>query len=138
VSHNVHAKKGGLVHPQGQNTGRWGSSIIPSGRSSLMKYLNKKSNGNMLYYYHPLDSKARIKSQLEIEFIPEDNSLDSMVCLPLVLKCLSLTVGIFPFEDAHESMLPSSIMPSLNIHIDGPGFLSHLHVNLHTVLLGGL
>jgi hypothetical protein len=119
-------------------TGRWGSSIAPSGRSSLIKYLNKTSKGKMLYYCYPHDLEIRNKSQLGIEFIPEDALLDGKVCLPLVLKCLSLTVGIFSFEDAHESMLPNPIMPSLNIYIDGPGLLSNFHVYHKNVLLDSL
>jgi hypothetical protein len=103
-----------------------------------MKYLNKTSNRNMLYYCHPHHSGARIKSQMGIEFIPEDDLLDGKVYLPLVLKCLSLTVGILPFEDAHESMLPNPIMPSLNINIDGPGLLSNLQVYRQTVVLDSL
>jgi hypothetical protein len=75
-------------------TGRWGSSIAPSGRSSFMKYLNKISNGNILYYCHPVDLKARIKSQLGIEFIPIDGSLDGKACLPLVLKLGEVTYCI--------------------------------------------
>jgi hypothetical protein len=118
--------------------GSWSLSIASSGMSSLMKYLNKTSNGNMLYYYHPHHSRVRIKSQLGIEFIHEDDSLDGKVCLPLVLKCLSLTVGILPFEDAHESMLPNSIMPSMNIHIHGSGLLSNFQVYRQTVVLVGL
>jgi hypothetical protein len=103
-----------------------------------MKYLNKTSKGNMLYYFCPHDLRTRNKSQLGIEFIPEDDSLDGKVCLPLVLKCLSLTVGIFSFKDAHESMLLNPIMPSLNIYINGPGLLSNLHVYRQTVLLDSL
>jgi hypothetical protein len=118
--------------------GRWGSSIVPSGKSSLMKYLNKTSKGNMLYYCCPHDLEIRNKSQLGIEFIHEDESLDGKVYLPLVLKCLSLTVVLLPFEDAHESMLPNPIMPSLNIHIDGLGLLSNFHVYRRNVLLDSL
>jgi hypothetical protein len=38
--------------------GRWGFSIVPSGRNSLMKYLIKKDIGNMLCYHHPHQSGA--------------------------------------------------------------------------------
>jgi hypothetical protein len=41
-----------------KNWGRWASSIAPSGRSSLMKYLIMKNIGNMLGYYHPYQSGA--------------------------------------------------------------------------------
>jgi hypothetical protein len=103
-----------------------------------MKYLNMTSNGNMLYYSHPHDSGGRIKREQGNELIPEDDSLDGKVYVPLVLKCLGLTVGILPFEHFHESRLPNLIMPSLNIHIDGPGLLNAIHVNFQTVLLDGL
>jgi hypothetical protein len=75
---------------------------------------------------------------LGIELISEDNLLDGKVCLPLVLKCLNLTVGFLPFEEAHESMLPNLIMSSLNIHINGLGLLSNLHVYRQTVILDDL
>jgi hypothetical protein len=54
----------------------------------------------MLYSSHAHDSGGRIKSQLGKELIPEDDSLDGKVRLPLVLKCLGLTIGILPLEDA--------------------------------------
>jgi hypothetical protein len=44
--------------------GRWGSSIAPSGRSSLMKYMIKKDIENMLWYDHTHQSGTRNKCQL--------------------------------------------------------------------------
>jgi hypothetical protein len=82
VGHGVYIKRGGLVHPQSHNTGSWAFFIVPSGRSSLIKYLKLTRNGNMLYYSHPHDSGGRIKSQLGNELIAEDDSLDGKVVLP--------------------------------------------------------
>jgi hypothetical protein len=65
-----------------------------------MKYLKLASNGNMLYSSHAYDIGGRIKSQLGKELIPEDNSLNGKVRLPLVLKCIGLTVRILALEDA--------------------------------------
>jgi hypothetical protein len=118
--------------------GSWGSSMVPHGRSSLMKYLNRTSNGNSLNYYHHHDLGARIYCHLGIESLPEDNSLDGKVGLPLVLKCLRLTVGFLPFEEAHESMLLNLIIPSLDVHINGPRLLNNLHVYHEAVFLDGI
>jgi hypothetical protein len=60
------------------------------------------------------------------------------VCLPLVLKYLGLTIRILPLEHARESKFPNLIMPSLNIHIDGPGLLNNIHVYIQNVLLDTL
>jgi hypothetical protein len=49
--------------------GRWDSTIAPSGRSSLMKYLNKTSKGKMLYYCCPNDLRTRNKSELGIPYL---------------------------------------------------------------------
>jgi hypothetical protein len=76
----------------------------------------------MSYSNHVHDSGGRNKSQLETELIPEDNSLDGKVRVPLLLECLAPSIGILRFEDACESRLPNLIIPSLNIHIDGLGF----------------
>jgi hypothetical protein len=119
-------------------TGSWAFSIAPSGRSSLMKYLKLTNNKNMSYSSHAYDSGGRNKSQLGIELIPEDNSLDGKVRVPLLLKCLGLSVGILPFEDACESRLPNLIMPSLNIYIDALGLLNDIHVYFQIVLLNAL
>jgi hypothetical protein len=119
-------------------TGSWAFFIAPSRRSSFMKYLNMTSNGNMLYYSYPHDSEGRSKRELGNELILEDDSLDGKVRVPLVLKCLGLTVGLLPFEDSHESKLPNLIMPSLNIHIDGPRLLNAIHVNFQAIFLDGL
>jgi hypothetical protein len=81
-------------------TGSWAVPIAPSARSSLVKYLKLASSGKVLYFSLAHNSGSSIKSQLRNELIPEDNSLDSKVRLPLVLKCLGLTVGILPLEDA--------------------------------------
>ena len=86
-------------------TKSWEFFIAPSGRNSLMKYLNMMSNGNMLYYNHPHDSEGKIKRKLENKFKPKDDSLDGKVYVPLVLKCLGLTIGLLLFEDP---MNPSS------------------------------
>jgi hypothetical protein len=75
---------------------------------------------------------------LRYEFIPEDNALDGEVGVPVLQKCLSLTIAILPLEPAHETMLPNLIMPSLNILINGLGLVNNLHVYLQTVLLDGL
>jgi hypothetical protein len=80
--------------------GSWAVPIAPSVMSSLVKYLKLASSGKMLYFSHVHDSGGRIKSQLRNEFIPEDDSLDGKVRLPLVLKCLGLTIGVLPLEDA--------------------------------------
>jgi hypothetical protein len=45
-----------------------------------------------------------IKAILQNEFISEDNTLDGKVSVPVVLKCLSLTVVILLPKPAHESM----------------------------------
>jgi hypothetical protein len=119
-------------------TGSWAFSIAPSGRSSLMKYLKSTINKNMSYSSHAHDLGGRNKSQLGIELIPEDNSLDGKVRVPLLLESLGLRVGILPFEDACESRLPNLILPSLNIHIDGLGLLNDIHVYFQIVLLDAL
>jgi hypothetical protein len=67
-----------------------------------------------------------------------DDKLDSKIRKPVVLKCLSLTVRILPFEPAHESILPNLITPSLNILINGLGHLNNIHVYLQTVVFNGL
>jgi hypothetical protein len=103
-----------------------------------MKYLKSASSRNISYSSHAHDSGGRNKSQLGTELIPEDNSLDGKVCVPLLLECLGLSVGILPFEDAWESRLPNLIMPSLNIHIDGLGLLNDIHVYFQIVLLDAL
>jgi hypothetical protein len=118
--------------------GSWAFSIAPSGRSSLMKYLKSTINKNMSYSSHAHDSGGRNKSQLGTELIPEDNSLDGKVRVPLLLECLGLSVGILPFEDACESRLPNLILPSLNIHIGGLGLLNDIHVYFQIVLLDAL
>jgi hypothetical protein len=81
-------------------TGSWAFSIAPSARSSLMKYLKSASSGKMLYSSYAFDSGGRIKGQLGNELIPKDDLLDNKVRLPLVLKCLGLTIGILPLEYA--------------------------------------
>jgi hypothetical protein len=53
----------------------------------------------------------------------------------VVLKCLSLVVGILLLEKAQKSMLLNLILPSLDILIDGPQLLNNLHVYLQYVLL---
>jgi hypothetical protein len=138
MSHGVHTKRGGLVHPQTQVHGSWAFSIAPSRRSSLMKYLKLIINKNMLYSSHAHESGDRNKSQLGAKLIPEGNSLDGKVRVPLFLECLALSVGILPFEDACESRLPNLIMPSLNIHIDGFGLLNDIDVYFQIFLLDAL
>jgi hypothetical protein len=103
-----------------------------------MKYLNSTSKGNNLNYYHDDDLGARIYCHLGIESLPKDNSLDGKVGLPLVLKCVRLTVGILPFEEAHESMLPNLIMPSLDVHINGPRLFNNLHVYHQAIFVDGI
>jgi hypothetical protein len=119
-------------------TRSWAFSIAPSGRSSLMKYLKSTINKNMSYSSHAHDSGGRNKSQLGTELIPEDNSLDGKVRVPLFLECLAPSIGILPFEDACESRLPNLIMPSLNIHINGFGLLNDIDVYFQIVLLDAL
>jgi hypothetical protein len=75
---------------------------------------------------------------LRYEFILEDNTFDGEVGVPMLHKCLSLTVGILPLEPAHETMLSNLIMPSLNILIYSLGLVNNLHVYLQTVILDGL
>jgi hypothetical protein len=41
----------------------------------------------------------------------------------VVLKCLSLRVGILAFEPPQVTILPDLIAPSLNIFINSPGLL---------------
>ena len=93
-----------------------------------MEYLKLTINKNISYSSHVHDSGGRNKSQLGIELILEDNLLDDKVCVPLLLECLGLSIGILLFEDACESKLPNLIMPSLNIHINGLGLLNDIHV----------
>jgi hypothetical protein len=112
--------------------------MAPRGRSSLIKYLNRTSKGNSLNYYHHHELEGIIYCHLGIESLPEDNSLDGKVSLPLVLKCLRLAVGILPFEEAHESMLPNLIMPTLDVHIKGPGLLRDLHVYQQAIFLDSI
>jgi hypothetical protein len=118
--------------------GSWGFCIAPSRRSSSMKYMKLASSTNMSYSSHAHDPGGRNKSQLGTELIPEDNSLDGKVHVPLLLECLGLSIGILPFEDACESRLPNLIMPSLNIHIDGLGPFNDIHVYFQIVLLDTL
>ena len=73
-------------------TGNWAFLITPSRRSSLMKYLNMMSNGNILYHNHLYDSGGRIKREQGNELISEDDLLDGKVCMPLVFKCLGLII----------------------------------------------
>jgi hypothetical protein len=75
---------------------------------------------------------------LRDKFISEDNTLDGKVGVPVLQKCLSLTVVILPLEPVHETMLPNLIMPSLNILIYGLELVNNLQVYLQTVLLDGL
>jgi hypothetical protein len=75
---------------------------------------------------------------LRYEFIPEDNTFDGKVGVPVLHECLGLTIGILPLEPAHETMLPNLIMPSLNILIYSLGLVNNLHVYLQIVLLDGL
>jgi hypothetical protein len=121
-----------------KNTGSWDSLMAPRGRSSLIKYLNRTSKRNSLNYYHHHELEGIIYCHLGIESLPEDNSLDGKVSLPLVLKCLRLAVGILPFEEAHESMLPNLIMPTLDVHIKGPGLLRDLHVYQQAIFLDSI
>ena len=92
----------------------------------------------MSYFSHAHDLGSRNKSQLGIKLIPENNLFDGKVCVPLLLKCLGIIVGILSFEDAWESMLSNLIIPSLNIHIDGLGLLNDIHVYFQIVLLDAL
>jgi hypothetical protein len=62
--------------------------MAPCGRSSLIKYLNRTSKENKLNYCHYHELGGTIYYHLGIEYLPEENSLDSKVGLPLVLKCL--------------------------------------------------
>jgi hypothetical protein len=103
-----------------------------------MKYLNRTSKGNSLNYCHHHELEARIYCHLGIESLLEDNSLNDKVGLLLVLKCLRLTIGFLSFEEAHESMLPNLIMPSLYVHINGPGLLNDLHVYQQAIFLDGI
>jgi hypothetical protein len=103
-----------------------------------MKYLNMTIRGNLEYYFYLHVHIYGIKSLLRIEFTPKENTLNGKVHVPVVLKCLSFTVGIHPLKPAHESMLPNLIMPSLNILINSPRLLNCLHVNLQSVLLDSL
>jgi hypothetical protein len=121
-----------------KNTGSWDSLMAPRGRSSLIKYLNRTSKGNSLNYCHHHELGGTIYRHLGIESLPEDNSLDDKVGLPLVLKCLRLAIGILPFEEAHESMLPNLIMPTLDINIKGPRLLRDLHVYQQAIFLDGI
>jgi hypothetical protein len=63
--------------------------------------LNRTSKENSLNYCHHHELGARIYYYLGIESLPKDNLLDGKVGLPLVLKCLRLTIGFLPFEEAH-------------------------------------
>jgi hypothetical protein len=121
-----------------KNMGSWDSLMAPHGRSSLIKYLNRTNKGNSLNYCHHHELGGIIYCHLEIESLSEDNSLDGKVGLPLVLKCLRLVVGILPFEEAHESMLPNLIMPTLDVHIKGLGLLRDLHVYQQAIFLDGI
>ena len=103
-----------------------------------MKYVKSIINKNMSYPSHVYDSGGKDTRQLGTELIPEDNSLDSKVCMPLILECLGLSIGILPFEDTCESRLPNLILLSLNIHIDGLGLLNNIHVYFQIVLLDAL
>jgi hypothetical protein len=103
-----------------------------------MKYLNRTSKGNSLNYLHHHELGGRIYCHLGIESLPEDNSFDGKVGLPLVLKCLRLTVGFLPFEEAHESLLPNLIVPTLDVHINGPGLLNDLHIYQQAIFLDGI
>ena len=111
-----------------KNTRSWDSLMAPCRRSSFIKYLNRTSKGNSLNYYHHDELGGTIYCHLGIESLLEDSSLDSKVGMPLVLKCLRLVVGILPFEEAHESMLPNLIMPTLDVHIKDTRLLRDLHV----------
>jgi hypothetical protein len=51
-----------------------------------MKYLKSTINKNMSYSNHAHDLGGRNKRQLGTELIPEDNSLDSKVHVPLLLE----------------------------------------------------
>jgi hypothetical protein len=75
---------------------------------------------------------------LRDKFISEDNTLDGKVGVPVVQKCLSLTIGFLFLESAHESMLSNLITPSLDILIYGLGILKNLHAYLQTVILDSL
>jgi flagellar biosynthesis protein FliQ len=68
-------------------------------------------------------------------FLQNELILVDKVRVLVVLKCLCLTIRIFPLEPAHESMLPNLIMPSLNILIHGPWLLNNLHVYIQSVVL---
>jgi hypothetical protein len=79
-----------------------------------------------------------VNMEERIKFISMDDTLDGKIRKPVVLKCLSLTIGILPFEKANESMLPNLIMPSLNIIIDSLGLFNNLYVYFQTVVFDGL
>ena len=93
-----------------------------------MKYLNRTSKGNSLNYRHHHELGSRIYYHLGIESLPEDNSFDGKVGLPLVLKCLRLAIGFLPFEEAYESLFPNMIVPTLDVSINGLGLLNNLYV----------
>jgi hypothetical protein len=112
--------------------------MAPRGRNSLINYLDRTNKGNSLNYCHHYELGGRTYCHLGIESLLEDNSFDSKVGLPLVLKCLRLAIGILPFEEAHKSMLPNLIMPTLDVHIKGPGLLNSLHVYHQAIFLDGI
>jgi hypothetical protein len=56
----------------------------------------------------------------------------------VVLKCLSLCVGLLALKPPRVTIIPDLIAPSLNILIKTPRLLHAFRTNLQAVLLDGL
>jgi hypothetical protein len=69
---------------------------------------------------------------------PIDDAFHGQVCIPVVFKCLSLSVGVLLVEPPHESILPNLIMPSLNELTNNLRLLNTLNAYLQTVLIESL
>ena len=61
-----------------------------------------------------------------------------MMRLRVVLKFLSLCIGILAFEPPQVTILPNLIVPSLNIFINSPRLLHTFSAYLQAILLDGL
>jgi hypothetical protein len=62
----------------------------PCGRSSLMKYLDMTRRSYLEFNFYAHTCGYEIKNHLRNDFIPEENTLDSKVRVPVLRKCLRL------------------------------------------------
>jgi hypothetical protein len=84
--------------------------------------------------------RIRVRWTFEVRTIlikPVNDALHGQVRIPVVVTCLSLSVGVLCFKPLHESILPNLIMSSLNILINGPRLLNSLSAYLQSVFIDG-